>query len=142
MKSNKDWINIRETISLDTQTETDKRMAAYREALKADYYISSISAVTRSGELLTGDGTGTRTSGIAYSSPHVILVVGTQKVRNVFHLRSLTDAPRSSTPMNRPLTASTSSACQQRALASGIALSAALWSSLLCLGLSTRSLRA
>lgn len=45
-----------------------------------DYVIGSVHAVTEDGQILVASNTGSQIGAYAYSAPHVILIVGTQKI--------------------------------------------------------------
>jgi hypothetical protein len=45
-----------------------------------DYSLASVHAVTEDGKLMIASNTGSQLPAVAYSSPHVILVVGAQKI--------------------------------------------------------------
>ena len=61
-------------------SESDPAKQALINELCADYFVSSVSAVTLAGELLVCDLTGTRTGAFASTAKHLVLVVGAQKI--------------------------------------------------------------
>ena len=52
----------------------------YRRAFYADYYLSSVNAMSEDGEIVNIDGNGNRVAAITFGPKHVILVVGINKV--------------------------------------------------------------
>ena len=72
------WKNLR----LDIVAENDfkKRAALRKEATLCDYFLSSASAITHSGQIVIASMTGSQMPSIAYSSPAVILVAGVNKI--------------------------------------------------------------
>lgn len=57
-----------------------KEEEAYSNAAKAQYYISSANALTYDGEIVNIDGAGNRVSALIYGVPHIIYVVGINKL--------------------------------------------------------------
>ena len=51
-----------------------------RRAFYADYYLSSVNAMSEDGEIVNIDGNGNRVAAITFGPKHVILVVGINKV--------------------------------------------------------------
>lgn len=56
-----------------------KRFGMMVEASRADYFISSISAVDHHGQFIVGDGTGTRVNGFL-NAKKVLIVMGSNKI--------------------------------------------------------------
>ena len=50
-----------------------------RRAALADYYVGSIQALTETGEIVAASGSGSQLAAYAYSSAHILWVVGAQK---------------------------------------------------------------
>jgi hypothetical protein len=72
------WKNIQATVWSE-QDET-KREALRRAATTSQYFLASVNAFTKSGELIAVDATGSRVSAYPFSAEHLILVVGAQKM--------------------------------------------------------------
>ena len=72
------WNNLHGAIV--KETEREKQREARRKALSADYYLGSVHALTEEGEFLVASNTGSQLPHIAFSSPNIILVVGSQKI--------------------------------------------------------------
>lgn len=49
-------------------------------SFQADYYISSVAAITGQGDLFLTDGTGNRTAALCYGPKHVIIIASTKKI--------------------------------------------------------------
>ncbi|MBS3157846.1 lactate utilization protein [Candidatus Woesearchaeota archaeon] len=62
----------------------EKEMEERRAALNADYYLTSVNAITLKGELVLGDAIGNRVGSTIYGPKKVVIVVGRNKiVRNI-----------------------------------------------------------
>src|SRR3989338_5046765 len=62
----------------------EQEMQERRAALNADYYLTSVNAITIKGELVLGDAIGNRVGSTIYGPKKVIIVVGRNKiVRNI-----------------------------------------------------------
>lgn len=72
------WNNLHEAII--AEQDKAKQAQLRREATLSDYYIGSVHAITRNGELLIASNTGSQLPNIASSSHNLIFVVGTQKI--------------------------------------------------------------
>jgi L-lactate utilization protein LutC len=72
------WRNFHALIT--NENDKDKRTALRRESTTADYYLGSVHAVTENGELLIASNTGSQLPHLAFTSPNIILVVGTHKI--------------------------------------------------------------
>lgn len=64
----------------DLAPDRDAAQAIYRKTFSADYYLSSVNAISESGEIVNIDGNGNRVAAITFGPKHVILVVGINKV--------------------------------------------------------------
>ncbi|HWR10547.1 MAG TPA: lactate utilization protein [Rectinemataceae bacterium] len=58
----------------------DATMAAYREALLADVFITGVNAITRKGELVCTDSSGNRVAAMIFGPTRVIVVAGINKI--------------------------------------------------------------
>ena len=69
-------------VLLDRDLEKDPAAVRkmYHDALSADYYLSSVNAMSQKGEIVNIDGNGNRLAAITYGPEHVIFVVGMNKV--------------------------------------------------------------
>jgi len=66
----------------ETRKENDqgKRAELRRKAVTADYFLASVNAISRNGELVAADATGSRVSAYPYAAKNLILVAGAQKI--------------------------------------------------------------
>jgi L-lactate utilization protein LutB len=72
------WNNLHTTI-LEEKDPT-KQARLRREALLSDYYLGSVHALAESGEFVVASNSGSQLPHIAFTSPNVLLVVGSQKI--------------------------------------------------------------
>jgi len=73
------WRNLHAEIV--TETDPEKQAALRKQSVLADYYLGSVHAVDAgSGALVIASGTGSQLPHLVYTSPNVILVVGTNKI--------------------------------------------------------------
>lgn len=72
------WNNLHATIVAEQDPE--RQRALRRQALLSDYYVGSVHAMSEAGELVIASNSGSQLPQLAYSSPNVILVVGTHKI--------------------------------------------------------------
>lgn len=64
----------------DLAPDREAAQGIYRRAFYADYYLSSVNAMSEDGEIVNIDGNGNRVAAITFGPKHVILVVGINKV--------------------------------------------------------------
>lgn len=64
----------------DLASSREEAQEIYRRAFYADYYLSSVNAMSEDGEIVNIDGNGNRVAAITFGPKHVILVVGINKV--------------------------------------------------------------
>jgi len=72
------------------ETDPAKQADIGRQEMCADYFLSSVSAVTETGTLLACDLTGSRTGAFASTAKHLVLIVSAQKIvhdKNEAHVR-------------------------------------------------------
>lgn len=71
---------------LDRDLAPDRAAAQqiYREAFSADYYLSSVNAISEDGVIVNVDGNGNRVAAITFGPKNVILVVSLNKVAHTF----------------------------------------------------------
>lgn len=78
-KSGQDpWENLHTSIVAETDPEKQKQLRF--EALQADYYLGSAHALTETGEILIASNTGSQLPHLAYTSPNIVLIIGSQKI--------------------------------------------------------------
>ena len=64
----------------DLVADRDEAQRIYREAFSADYYLSSVNAISEDGVIVNIDGNGNRVAAITFGPKNVIFVVGLNKV--------------------------------------------------------------
>ncbi len=80
-----DYVSVKKAVmSLGDDVQ---RAEARRKSSHSEYVVGSVHAVTQDGQVLVASGSGSQLPFYAYSSKHVIWVVGTQKI-----VRNLDDA--------------------------------------------------
>lgn len=62
------------------QPNFDLEVECYRQALLADYFLTSTNVITENGELMNRDSSGNRASAIVFGPKEVIIVTGVNKV--------------------------------------------------------------
>lgn len=72
------WTYLRDAIT--AEDDSDARARLRREASLADYYLGSVHALAETGQALIASGTGSQLGAYVYTAPHVIWVVGKQKL--------------------------------------------------------------
>ena len=83
----------------DLAADRDEAQRIYREAFSADYYLSSVNAISEDGVIVNIDGNGNRVAAITFGPKNVIFVVGLNKVtQNVES--ALARARSTSSPIN------------------------------------------
>lgn len=73
-----DWNNLHEAVL--KEQDKAKRDALRKHAVVSDYYLGSVHAITKGGEIVVASNTGSQLPHLAYTSPNLVLVVGTQKI--------------------------------------------------------------
>jgi len=78
LKHQSEWVNLHEQIlaEKDQQKAADLR----RHSITADYFFSSVCAVSETGDFVVVDLTGSRTGAFSFSAGHLVLVVGANKI--------------------------------------------------------------
>lgn len=78
MKGDHGWKNLKAAV----QNEGDeaKRREIRRESVCADYFLGSVNAISRNGELVACDMSGSRVGAYLYAAKNLILVAGVQKI--------------------------------------------------------------
>jgi len=72
------WINVHEKIL--TEKDMAKQMDLRRKAASTDYFLGSVNAIAKTGELVACDGSGSRVTAYPFAAKKLILVAGTQKI--------------------------------------------------------------
>lgn len=73
------WENIRGTIIAE---KDPVKQAELRRKLgtTVDYFLTSMTAITETGEIAHGDQTGTKVGGVSFGAGNVVVVAGTNKI--------------------------------------------------------------
>ena len=71
-------MNLKEGVV--AEKDPQKRMELARQATLADYFLGSVHAVTMTGQLVVGSGSGSQIAAYAFMAKNLILVVGTHKI--------------------------------------------------------------
>lgn len=72
------WKNRHDAIL--AETDEVKKAQLRKESILSDVYIGSVHAVTEGGEMVIASASGSQLPHIVYSSKHLILVIGAQKI--------------------------------------------------------------
>jgi len=72
------WKNLHEEILAEKDPATQALLR--KQSVLSDYYLGSAHAVTQTGELVIASNSGSQLPHLAYTSPNIILVVGTHKI--------------------------------------------------------------
>lgn len=72
------WNNVHETIL--AEKDPAKQADLRKQGALADFYIGSVHSLTHAGELVIASNSGSQLPHLAFTSPHIILVVGAQKI--------------------------------------------------------------
>jgi len=75
---NHPWVNLKAQIMAEKDSE--KQLELRRQAIFADYFLGSVHAITRAGEMVAGSASGSQLAAYAYGGRNLILVAGTQKI--------------------------------------------------------------
>ncbi|HPH78516.1 MAG TPA: lactate utilization protein [bacterium] len=75
---NHPWHNLKDQIV--AEKDPDKQTKLRQKSITADYFLGSIHAITETGQILVASATGSQLPSYAFSSDHVIWVVGVQKI--------------------------------------------------------------
>lgn len=76
----RDWLLAGPYEYYDSGDGSEDRDEKIRKAFSADVYLTSVAAVTQTGELLVVDGTGNRVAALSYGPRRVIIVAGVNKI--------------------------------------------------------------
>lgn len=72
------WNNLHDAVL--AEPDKDKQALLRKQSVLSDYYLGSAHAVTETGEIVVSSNSGSQLPHLAFTSPNVILVVGTQKI--------------------------------------------------------------
>lgn len=72
------WNNLHARILAEKVPE--KQYKLRRESAFSDYYLGSVHALSETGEMVIASNTGSQLPHLVFTSPNIILVVGTQKI--------------------------------------------------------------
>lgn len=80
ISKNHPWKNLKDEIL--NESNTQKRNELRKNSVLADYFLGSVHAVTKDGEILVASASGSQIPSYAFSSDNVIWVVSTKKIVN------------------------------------------------------------
>ncbi len=83
----------------DLAADRDEAQEIYRRAFSADFYLSSVNAISEDGVIVNIDGNGNRVAAITFGPRRVILVVGINKVAHTVEA-AIQRARGTAAPMN------------------------------------------
>lgn len=72
------WNNLHANILAEADPEKQNKLR--RESAFSDYYLGSVHALSETGEMVIASNTGSQLPHLVFTSPNIILVVGTQKI--------------------------------------------------------------
>ena len=78
VSKNHSWKNLKDEIV--AETDPDKQNELRKQSVLADYFLGSVHAVTKDGEVLVASASGSQIPSYVFTSPNVIWVVGAQKI--------------------------------------------------------------
>ena len=78
MEGDHDWRNLHEEVFAIADDEA--RLRARREAQTADYFVGSVNAIARTGELVAADASGSRVGAYPFAASNLLLVAGANKI--------------------------------------------------------------
>jgi len=74
------WKNLHEAVL--KEKDQLKQASLRRKFVTADYFLSSVNAISKNGELVSCDASGSRVTAHPFAAKNLILVVGTNKITN------------------------------------------------------------
>lgn len=80
ISKNHPWKNLKDEIV--NESDSQKQNELRKNSVLADYFLGSVHAVTKDGEVLVASATGSQIPSYAFSSDNVIWVVSTKKIVN------------------------------------------------------------
>jgi len=66
--------------AITAENDAEKRLILRRKSVAADYFVSSVNAIARSGEIVACDQSGSRVGAWPFAAGHLILVAGINKI--------------------------------------------------------------
>jgi L-lactate utilization protein LutC len=72
------WLNLKDRIF--AEKDPQKQAELKKQSTLADYFVGSAQAITQTGQIVSGSGTGSQIAAYAYGAKNLILVVGTPKI--------------------------------------------------------------
>jgi len=72
------WVNLKD--ELLAEKDMAKQLELRKQSTLADYYLGSVHAIARTGEIVVASGTGSQLPSYIFTSPNVIWVAGVQKI--------------------------------------------------------------
>lgn len=75
---NHEWDNLHAHILAETDPKMQNKLR--HESAFSDYYLGSVHALSETGEMVIASNTGSQLPHLVFTSPNLILVVGTQKI--------------------------------------------------------------
>jgi hypothetical protein len=72
------WNNLH--VAILAEKDPAKQADLRKQSVFAEYYLGSVHALTETGELVIASASGSQLPAITFTSPHIIFVVGTQKI--------------------------------------------------------------
>jgi len=72
------WKNLKAAVQ--AEADPSKQMELRRKAALSQYFVGSVHAVAKTGEVVTASGGGSQLASYAYTSQNVVWVAGTQKI--------------------------------------------------------------
>ncbi len=72
------WKNLHEEIL--AEKDQAKAAALRRQSMTADYFLSSVTAVTEEGDITVCDLTGSRVGAFNYAAGNLLIVIGSNKI--------------------------------------------------------------
>jgi L-lactate utilization protein LutB len=83
LKDNKHgWNNLHEAVI--SEKDPEKQAGLRRMAVFSDYYLGSVHAIAKTGEIIIASASGSQLPHIVYTSQNLIFVVGAQKIADTF----------------------------------------------------------
>lgn len=73
-----EWNNLHANILAEADPEKQNKLR--QESAFSDYYLGSVHALSETGEMVIASNTGSQLPHLVFTSPNIILVVGTQKI--------------------------------------------------------------
>lgn len=72
------WDNLH--VAILAEKDPGKQAALRKQSVLSDYYVGSVHAIAKTGELVVASASGSQLPNLVYTSPNIILVAGTHKI--------------------------------------------------------------